>query len=1114
MLSLLPTEAASSNTHHHHLHHTQSSLEIREDDYSIHSDYDPLSTGRESFVNNINNIEEEIGESLDTISSNSGSEELFFGMEPTSTQNNQHHHDPSSHGSFPADVEEEIEVLPGEEDDDDSDKDLNSSEERGRRSNMRIKTHDMNYSVDDYFKSLNGKLPSPTSLPNLNDTIEESLASDDSNENTPKKATSSIIYKKRFPVPISEPVFSPRKDRLLKHCSTFYFHPETAQCSHDSQLVSPKEYSSFLSRHSDFNSSPSSYNINSPQQQQSAALITHSSVYTTWSDGSNSIGSFKTNSATTAMNNTTVKDSTIEPSEENPNRTISHLPSVSLSNVKNLTERQKNLLYSIKVAKVVKESNHHSTTNNNCNKDLNHQHHHSQQSTVNSNSEKSPVTVSKKLGLSEFTVANNNNSNNKNPSSNYRIKEEILAQLSSPLKRKLKKEDIFDSTVQPLTSFRSDEGREVSAVEEWIAFQKQRITEDDNIEDTTGEGIFEFTQVKDSSLRTSTIIGEDEQENNNMTSNSLSPPFHLIKRSSNKTMQLISSDIPIVHNASSTALFANIPPILKPLQLSQASSAQLEKKQHQVVRNSIQQFRSNKHALHTVPKPTVSKSQIVPPSAKTSARPMVAQPSPNLVIPNQHVEDVKPVRRKNVPVINVPQIKITEKMQTYASLHQLKSPSNHKQQDYELAADSVFVVVSGDVLNEIREKNEKVERKRPYEIIYFDKSLSRVKQVVPCGSFTIFVAEGKETERVFVIYKENPLLHPTKKVENVYNKYFTFCNSNFHPQLREVDYKTLIRTEFEKNNVNLDPYVLQDPKSLELTEVYGTQDAFMLKMRNNFCIFIHFAETAEKVKISFFEEYAGGTIDWIETNPCSNTLLLYGHARGRTNYLLDIMVLDPEPRRRKLQLPPEISQNNIRIIRVGLHRIIIVTNDNQLYIHRSEKKGSETSENFELFDKVWEAPIRQVRCGGYHNVVLLQNGNIYAWGFNNHYQCGIYENVKNKIPMVPITLLNQPKTMDGEITDIQASYLTTSVITTNGVWTIGDMTAKLNTYVKSTDGLKYSIIPFAKFNFLLNAMWSSGDHLVLFNHSENHEGIQGYFSKNLSKMLHIESSQDEKSKRQ
>ncbi|KAG2387086.1 hypothetical protein C9374_002121 [Naegleria lovaniensis] len=152
-------------------------------------------------------------------------------------------------------------------------------------------------------------------------------------------------------------------------------------------------------------------------------------------------------------------------------------------------------------------------------------------------------------------------------------------------------------------------------------------------------------------------------------------------------------------------------------------------------------------------------------------------------------------------------------------------------------------------------------------------------------------------------------------------------------------------------------------------------------------------------------------------------------------------------------------------------------------------------------------PIKQVRCGGHHNLVLLQNGAIFAWGFNNHYQCGFYENIKNKLPSISITPFYIPKNIiPSEITDIQCSFLSSAIITNNGVYIIGDLTAKANAFAKSNEDLRFLTLPFSKFNFLLNAASGGADHFVLFTHNENSEGSQGYFSKNLSELLHIESS--------
>ena len=161
--------------------------------------------------------------SMDDLIEEAVSEELYFGMDQ------QQHLNPSSKQDFINSSMEEEEDIPDRS---------TIEEDITEEPNMEMKQLSLN--VSEKSAPVQG-FTSPKSLPNLSSLDNNSEDVISKQQKTPQKP--SLANKPcRFPLPISnQPTFSPRKYRLLKNSSDYYFHPESTKCPHPhSDIITPK----------------------------------------------------------------------------------------------------------------------------------------------------------------------------------------------------------------------------------------------------------------------------------------------------------------------------------------------------------------------------------------------------------------------------------------------------------------------------------------------------------------------------------------------------------------------------------------------------------------------------------------------------------------------------------------------------------------------------------------------------------------------------------------------------------------------------------------------------------------------------------------------------------
>ncbi|KAL9648549.1 hypothetical protein ABK040_012209 [Willaertia magna] len=199
-----------------------------------------------------------------------------------------------------------------------------------------------------------------------------------------------------------------------------------------------------------------------------------------------------------------------------------------------------------------------------------------------------------------------------------------------------------------------------------------------------------------------------------------------------------------------------------------------------------------------------------------------------------------------------------------------------------------------------------------------------------------------------------------------------------------------------------------------------------------------------------------------------------------------------------------LIKKGIKILSCGGDFSVIVTeNDNKMYVEGPNTFNSQSGVNTEEFEYTYlQTPfeemseIKQVKCGYFHTIVLLNNGKVFASGYNLLGQCG-HENLQENKTFMEFLLPVGLNVKEFGCTS-RGTYFTTT--TNDNVYFIGEVVEELEQEkfgnVKAHClSLQYSST--LKFNTIVTGGWH---YIVYFKNVKAFKSLI-YFKNNLQKLL-------------
>ncbi|KAL9653117.1 hypothetical protein ABK040_006335 [Willaertia magna] len=197
-----------------------------------------------------------------------------------------------------------------------------------------------------------------------------------------------------------------------------------------------------------------------------------------------------------------------------------------------------------------------------------------------------------------------------------------------------------------------------------------------------------------------------------------------------------------------------------------------------------------------------------------------------------------------------------------------------------------------------------------------------------------------------------------------------YCN-----KMEEENDKNTLQNGLQKDLQNTLQKILQNRFEINRMDCSGT--SIYIEMKGGFLIKL-------SSKIDYYLDYLNDKIKILAVCPQyekaailtgSNKLTFFG------DYLQPVNT-------------QKITKEKIKLMATSPVCTAIVTEDNKLYFNGDDSNsacsGINCLKDFEYLPTIFEneSPIIDLKCGYIHTIVLLQNGNIYATGYNDLKQCG------------------------------------------------------------------------------------------------------------------------------
>ena len=272
-----------------------------------------------------------------------------------------------------------------------------------------------------------------------------------------------------------------------------------------------------------------------------------------------------------------------------------------------------------------------------------------------------------------------------------------------------------------------------------------------------------------------------------------------------------------------------------------------------------------------------------------------------------------------------------------------------------------------------------------------------------------------------------------------------------------------------------------DLKCYDIHRVVCDSSCFYFEMINGILIVLK----SDEGKLSIDTRFVKDRIKLIETSLQSSKMVVY--TEGHKLYF------DSE------NVPIDHIDSPFRLIAASPVSVALVTEDNRFYLNGDDSNGTcggiQTGGNeLKLALKQFSPSerIANIKCGYIHTVILLENGHVWASGYNDLKQCGIEGPVKE------FTEIEERYYQYGHFRKIRTTSRGTVLMSDSGAVFIGEVVHKFKQYKD-----RYLFEPFTPdFNEVAGGGWQ----YVLFKKNETTKSLN-YFLSNLKQFARGESKQ-------
>ncbi|KAL9649528.1 hypothetical protein ABK040_003207 [Willaertia magna] len=231
----------------------------------------------------------------------------------------------------------------------------------------------------------------------------------------------------------------------------------------------------------------------------------------------------------------------------------------------------------------------------------------------------------------------------------------------------------------------------------------------------------------------------------------------------------------------------------------------------------------------------------------------------------------------------------------------------------------------------------------------------KLKKIISSGGYTyIYNCLWTDDNKIYFFSLSNlPRVIPE-------NKYFTKIENDWMNGY-EIKFSNFVMDLFGMNLNN------------EIKDILGNEFGLLFWMKNGYLFYLNFENTLQRIETLQNTK----VISTVHTSTMADRFFIkdeYGscYIVNRSNALNEITIENEEPEFYGGTFPSDI----------------FVTKSNKLFIKDKEQNNLFKYKESK-FEK--ESKVIDLKCGYRHTVILLENQNIYIFGFNTLFQCGIFD---------------------------------------------------------------------------------------------------------------------------
>ncbi|KAL9649733.1 hypothetical protein ABK040_009548 [Willaertia magna] len=418
-----------------------------------------------------------------------------------------------------------------------------------------------------------------------------------------------------------------------------------------------------------------------------------------------------------------------------------------------------------------------------------------------------------------------------------------------------------------------------------------------------------------------------------------------------------------------------------------------------------------------------------------------------------------------------------------------------------------------------------------------------LKEIISGGTFTIFWCNSFNRDDLYLTTQNfttsyiNIPFSIKFNVEKEKSKIGDVNHVAFHHGVEDVEYFYLNYKLFlqQKLNNKISDEIKNDPKTFQLKNVYANYSNIILQMKNDLLFIFQTSDNHVAVVTDFIESGISKL-----SHSTLGQLVNILDKKGRLYTCQTVNGFQYTDTKQDL-----IKKKRIKLLATSARSSFVVIeefNENGKVINKLFGEGDDTFlvqngnasvGEFKEINLSFEntLTIKDIQCGYFNTILLLDNGDVYSFGYNAYNQCGISKDGNNNVncdkvivPPFPIGLKDESRLVHKlpfKVQNLKCSSINTVFRNESSIYIIGDIIQAfkgnntLECYFKKDIGQPNNNIHMYYFDFEnddkekeYNDISVGGWHLVVYKRQtlENQSKSLKYFKKNLNEIVNNENS--------